>query len=118
MHQHNFSPPMAAVNSNSTWYAAIPGAVRAAGMMSMPMMTEGPASLILGHVGQNAMMGMMAMQRTPNTTNHIVHFSSQHVGGVQFLLCDGSVHFVSQNIDYGVFRNLGERADGNALGEF
>ncbi|MEO1980795.1 MAG: H-X9-DG-CTERM domain-containing protein [Fuerstiella sp.] len=55
---------------------------------------------------------------TPNQTNHIVHFSSQHTGGVQFLLCDGSVHFLSQNIDYGLFRNLGERADGNVIGEF
>ena len=118
MHKHNFNPPMATVNANSTWYAAIPGVMRPAGMMSMPMMTEGPASMILGHVGQPPMMGMPAMERTPNTTNHIVHFSSQHVGGVQFLLCDGSTHFISQNIDYSVFRNLGERADGNVIGEF
>ncbi len=118
MHKHNFNPPMATVNANSTWYAAIPGVMRPAGMMSMPMMTEGPASMILGHVGQPPMMGMPAMERTPNTTNHIVHFSSQHTGGVQFLLCDGSTHFISQNIDYSVFRNLGERADGNVIGEF
>ncbi|MCA9083331.1 MAG: DUF1559 domain-containing protein [Planctomycetaceae bacterium] len=118
MHKHNFNPPMAPVDANSTWYAAIPGVTRPAGMMSMPMMTEGPASMILGHVGQSPMMGMPAMQRTPNTTNHIVHFSSQHVGGVQFLLCDGSTHFISENIDYNTFRNLGERADGNVIGEF
>lgn len=118
MHQHDFNPPMAPVAANSTWYAAIPGVTRAAGMMSMPMMTEGPASMILGHVGQAPMMGMPAMQRTPNSTNHIVHFSSQHEGGVQFLLCDGSTHFISENIDYGIFRNLGERADGNVIGEF
>lgn len=84
----------------------------------MPMMNEGPSSMILGHVGQPPMMGMPAMERTPNTTNHIVHFSSQHTGGVQFLLCDGSTHFISQHIDYKVFRNLGERADGNVIGEF
>ena len=118
MHKHNFNSPMAPVASNSTWYAAIPGVTRPAGMMSMPMMNEGPSSMILGHVGQPPMMGMPAMERTPNTTNHIVHFSSQHTGGVQFLLCDGSTHFISQHIDYKVFRNLGERADGNVIGEF
>jgi prepilin-type processing-associated H-X9-DG protein len=47
-----------------------------------------------------------------------VHFSSQHTGGVQFLQCDGSVRFVSENIDYQTFRNLGERDDGNVVGEF
>ncbi|MEZ6125738.1 MAG: DUF1559 domain-containing protein [Planctomycetaceae bacterium] len=118
MHQHNFNPPMAPVAANSTWYAALPGFKRPAGMMSMPMMQEESPSMILGHVGQDPMMGMPAMHRTPNSTNHIVHFSSQHEGGVQFLLCDGAVRFISENIDYGVFRNLGERADGNVIGEF
>jgi len=117
MHAHDFVPMLNKVDANSTWYAAIPGVMRPAGMM-MPMMTEGPASLVLGHVGQDGNMGMPAMHRTPNTTNHIVHFSSQHTGGVQFLLCDGSVHFISENIDYQTFRNLGERDDGNVLGEY
>jgi len=117
-HEHDFASPAPSVPSHSTWYAAIPGVTRSAGMMMMPMMTEGSGSLVIGHVGQPAMMSMMAMHSTPNQTNHIVHFSSQHTGGVQFLLCDGSVHFLSQNVDYGLFRNLGERADGNVIGEF
>ena len=113
---HDFAQPNPSVDANTTWYAAIPNVVRNAGMAAMPMMTEGPGSMILGHVGQ--MMGMMTMHSTPNNTNHIVHFSSQHIGGVQFLLSDGSVHFMSENIDYDTFRNLGERADGNVTGEF
>lgn len=122
-HKHQFVAGVPEVEAWTTWYAAIPGVTRNAGMMMMPMMEEGPGSLILGHVGQPAMtmMGggmMMQMHRTPNTTNHIVHFSSQHEGGVQFLLCDGSVHFLSENVDYDLFRNLGERADGNVIGEF
>ncbi len=82
----------------------------------MASMTEGPGSMILGHVGQT--MGMMTMHSNPNQTNHIVHFSSQHEGGVQFLLVDGSVHMVTENIDYNTFRYLGERNDGEVLGEF
>lgn len=115
---HQFVNGAAAVNANTTWYAAVPKVIRNAGMMMMPSMTEGPGSLVLGHVGQPAMMGMMQMHSNPNQTNHIVHFSSQHTGGVQFLLCDGSVHMVSENIDYDTFRNLGERADRNVPGEF
>lgn len=116
MHDFNNQAP---VEAFTTWYAAIPNVIRNAGMSGMmASMAEGPASMILGHVGQPAMMSMMQMHSTPNNTNHIVHFSSQHTGGVQFLLCDGSVHFVSENIDYDLFRNLGERGDGNVLGEF
>lgn len=45
-------------------------------------------------------------------------FASYHVGGAQFLLVDGSVHFVSENIDYDTYCNMGDRFDGNVLGEF
>jgi prepilin-type N-terminal cleavage/methylation domain-containing protein len=114
---HDFVNGMPDISANSTWYAAIPGAMRPAGMMN-PTMMEAHPSLILGHVGQAAMGGMMQMHHTPNTTNHIVNFSSRHTGGVQFLLSDGSVHFLSENVDYNTFRFLGQRADGNVVGEW
>lgn len=120
-HEQDFIAGAVPVASNSTWYAAIPGLTRPAGMSGMMSgMTEASGSMILGHVGQTSMMGGMTMQmhRNPNQSNHIVHFSSRHTGGVQFLLCDGSVHFLSENTDYSVFRNLGEKGDGNVLGEF
>lgn len=118
--EHDFIDALTPVASNSTWYAAIPGATRPAGMM-MPAMQEAQTSLILGHVGQDALttpMVMPAMQHTPNSTNHIANFSSRHTGGAQFLLCDGSVHFLSENADYSIFRNMGEKNDGNVVGEF
>jgi type II secretory pathway pseudopilin PulG len=108
--------------SHSTWYAALPNVPRPSGMTNMminanPMMAdEWQGSLVLGHVGQS--MGSMQMHRTPNTTNHIVHFSSAHEGGVHFILADGSVHFLSENVDYSVFRNLGQIADGNIVSAF
>jgi len=39
-------------------------------------------------------------------------FGSFHVGGAQFLLADGSIRFISENIDVDLYRRLGERADG------
>lgn len=45
-------------------------------------------------------------------------FSSQHVGGAHFALGDGSVRFISENIDSQVFQALGTRAGGEVIGEY
>ncbi|QDU11243.1 DUF1559 domain-containing protein [Gimesia aquarii] len=113
-YQHQFVGASSTIQADSTWYAAIPGVMRPAGM-AMASMMEGQASLILGHVGQG---GTMIMQHPPNTTNHIANFSSKHEGGAHFLLGDGRVRFLSENMNYETFKNLGTIADGNVLGEF
>jgi len=43
---------------------------------------------------------------------------SMHAGGAQLSLCDGSVRFVSENVDRGTLRAIFSRADGQVLGEF
>ncbi|MCA8986554.1 MAG: DUF1559 domain-containing protein [Planctomycetaceae bacterium] len=43
---------------------------------------------------------------------------SAHDGGLQVVLCDGSVRFLSNNIDKGLSFNLADMRDGNVLGEF
>jgi prepilin-type N-terminal cleavage/methylation domain-containing protein len=45
-------------------------------------------------------------------------FGSDHAGGAQFLLGDGSVRFISQNVDLNTYKNLGTIRDGNVIGEF
>jgi prepilin-type processing-associated H-X9-DG protein len=57
-----------------------------------------------------------------------VAFGSAHEGGAHFLLGDGSVRFISENIqwngertaytDDGIYQLLGSRADGQVVGEF
>jgi prepilin-type N-terminal cleavage/methylation domain-containing protein/prepilin-type processing-associated H-X9-DG protein len=43
---------------------------------------------------------------------------SRHVGGVNSLLCDGSVRFFANSIDLNVWRAAGSSQDGLAVGEF
>jgi prepilin-type N-terminal cleavage/methylation domain-containing protein len=45
-------------------------------------------------------------------------FRSGHTGGAQFLFGDGTVHFLSENIDYETYQRLGIRNDGKTIGEF
>jgi len=50
--------------------------------------------------------------------NRVHAFHSNHPGGAQFTLADGSTRFVSENIDMVTYRYLGDRKDGETLGQY
>jgi prepilin-type N-terminal cleavage/methylation domain-containing protein len=50
--------------------------------------------------------------------NSVGGFGSWHTGGAQFALGDGSVRFLSENIDIELFESLGKRADGTLPVDF
>lgn len=45
-------------------------------------------------------------------------YGSAHGGGAQFVLCDGAVRFISNNIDRGTFLAIGTIAGNEPVGEF
>jgi len=55
---------------------------------------------------------------TASTYSHNTVIGSFHVGGTQVLLADGSVRFLSENMDLLTLLNLGAKDDGNVIGEF
>jgi len=54
-------------------------------------------------------------QDKTSPTNYTANagFSSHHVGGLQMLLADGSVKFISSNIDFPTWCYMSDKADGN-----
>jgi prepilin-type N-terminal cleavage/methylation domain-containing protein/prepilin-type processing-associated H-X9-DG protein len=57
-------------------------------------------------------------QSGPSPDVKVLYARSYHSGGVNAMLGDGSVRFVSENISTEVFRALGTRAGGETVGEF
>ncbi len=53
-----------------------------------------------------------------NLAANLTTWRSDHPGGAQFLLADGSVQFVSESVDADLLDNLAARADGEIVGEF
>ncbi|MEX0725453.1 MAG: DUF1559 domain-containing protein [Planctomycetaceae bacterium] len=60
-----------------------------------------------------------ALDHPPNDpAAHFDDFSSVHEGGAQFVLGDGHVQFISENIDKNVYRALGTIQGGEVISEY
>jgi prepilin-type N-terminal cleavage/methylation domain-containing protein/prepilin-type processing-associated H-X9-DG protein len=53
-----------------------------------------------------------------DTMEYAYGFKSRHPNGAQFTLADGSVRFISQNVNHSMFQFLGGRDEGNPVGDF
>jgi len=50
--------------------------------------------------------------------NVAMGFKSRHTGGANFMLCDGSGTFITEEIEYATYQALGARADGYTVGQY
>ncbi len=53
-------------------------------------------------------------QALTNDPDFVGGFASPHEGGAFFLVGDGSVHFINQNLDEAIYRRLTNRSDGES----
>jgi hypothetical protein len=49
---------------------------------------------------------------------HNMGFSSVHAGGAFFIFGDGHVKFINNAVNYVTYCRLGDKADGNPLGDY
>jgi type II secretory pathway pseudopilin PulG len=69
----------------------------------------------LGRCPINSKTGACGAQTTSTNGVAMAGFSSHHPGGAQFVLGDGKVTFMSENIDLAVAARLATKADGNPV---
>ena len=84
-----------------------------------------PASNQLSHDNRSTCCALGTMNRginwdstvadCTNLWNGKANFSSLHPGGAQFVLADGSTHFLSETLDLTTLRRMGDRRDGNPV---
>jgi prepilin-type N-terminal cleavage/methylation domain-containing protein len=65
-------------------------------------------------IALNVLIPDNGVNTTPGLTKSC-GFKSLHTGGAQFVMGDGSVHFVSESIDYRLYNELGSRNGGETV---
>lgn len=86
------------------------------GVSGPPNATTSPIGII--NQNKSPKNGPPACPWTTNNCGPNDEPFSLHVGGCHALLCDGTVRFISENIDTHIVRRLCSRADGEVVSEF
>ncbi len=95
----------------TTWVGAVTGCV--VPPVNPTYENEGPPVLVLTNTGE------ADDDRVPNNVlDHVEDSNSQHPDGVNFLLCDGSVRIITNEIDPHLWAALGTRAGDETIDAF
>jgi prepilin-type processing-associated H-X9-DG protein len=70
------------------------------------------ASIPLNYMPANARPENFKDQEAPALSKAVRGFKSMHAGGAQFVMADGSVHFVQESIETVAYRGLATREGG------
>ncbi|VAX38316.1 hypothetical protein-transmembrane region and signal peptide prediction, partial [hydrothermal vent metagenome] len=77
-----------------------------------------PPNTPVGDKGPQMVQGINEPTHQGLTVPAEIHARSLHTGGVHCLMGDGAVRFISENINTGLFQDLGTRAGNEVLGEY
>lgn len=108
--------------SDKTWVGVVPGAFTHPRFTSPANGPDAAATLALVHAGPSGgeldITGFPIIHSVNFPTYHVGQMFSEHTGGGHVLMGDGSVRFVSENIDLFLFAELSSIGEGEVVGEF
>ncbi len=108
--------------SDKTWVGVVPGASVHPKFSSPENGPDGAATLVLFHMGPSAgeldITGFPIIHPVNFPTYHVGQMYSEHPGGGNICMGDGSVHFVSENVDLITWAELSSIAEGEVVGEW
>jgi prepilin-type N-terminal cleavage/methylation domain-containing protein/prepilin-type processing-associated H-X9-DG protein len=102
---------------SNPWYTSVFGVTAQYGIGSVPVDEPMNNPLVMPAMYSDLDIGADGNFLGDNSTltAFLSGFRSLHAGGCNFVFCDGSVHFVSQNITASVYRGLSTYAGGEVL---
>ena len=108
--------------SDKTWVGVVPGASTPPQFSSPENGPDAAATMVLVHAGPSGgeldITGFPIIHPVNFPTFHVGQMYSEHTGGGQVCLGDGSVRFISENIDLFLWAELSSQNEGEVTGEF
>lgn len=108
--------------SDKTWVGVVPGAYTHPRLLSPVNGSDAAATLTLVHAGPSGgelnITGFPIIHPVNYPALHVGQMFSEHEGGGHVCLGDGSVRFISENIDLLLFAELSSMGEGEVVGEF
>ncbi|WP_417386372.1 DUF1559 domain-containing protein [Gimesia sp.] len=108
--------------SDKTWVGVVPGAFTHPRFTSPENSPDAAATLALIHAGPSGgeldITGFPIIHPVNFPTYHVGQMYSEHTGGGHICMGDGSVRFVSENIDLLLWAALSSINEGEVTGEF